>query len=129
MKTSFVKSACLLPVLGALIMAAVPVAAQRVTTRPQVPTGPTVTAPVPITTMQPGLGGSLPSVQTPSLSGALPSSSGIDTGVSVTSGSGDGSAGAIHDEARAFDFLERNGARLDPVGSAPILEKMRRVRK
>ena len=33
------------------------------------------------------------------------------------------------DEDRAFEYLERNGSRIDPVGSAPILGKMRRIRK
>lgn len=130
MKTSFAKFACLLPVLSALILAAAPVAAQRgITTRPMVPTGPAVTPPVPVTTMQPVLGGSLPAPQTPTLSSGMSPMSGIETGVSVSSGSGDGSGGVIDDEARAFDYLERNGARVDPVESAPILEKMRRVRK
>jgi hypothetical protein len=58
-----------------------------------------------------------------------------DAGVQVQTGDVAGEvAGEVvdsgpSDEDRALEFLERNGSRIDPVGSAPILDKMRRIRK
>lgn len=108
-----------------------PTAAQRGVPQVHPTTGPPVGVP------QTGVGPADPGSRLPTTVSAPDLNTTVynAAGVQVQTGevAGDVASEAVDsgpsDEDRAFEYLERNGSRIDPVGSAPILDKMRRIHK
>lgn len=121
-------------VLALAVMVVFPTAAQR--TAPTV--HPTTGLPGGVPWVQPQTGAgpanlvtTLPTTSTPDLNTSVYNAAGVEIQIgSVTGGvSSEVVDSGPSDADRALEYLERNASRIDPVGSTPILEKMRRVRK
>lgn len=130
-------------VLALALIVIFPAAAQRavpVVHPPAGPPGGVYGGQVPHGVGQTNLGTSLPQGSAPDLNTSGYATTGYATaGVGVQTGNATGSViGDVNsevvdsgpsDEERALEYLEYSASRIDPVGSAPIIEKMRRIRK
>lgn len=121
-------------VLALAVMVVFPTAAQRT-----VPTvHPTTGLPGGVPGVQPqtgagpaNLGTTLPTTTTPNLNTSVYNAAGVEIQTGGVTGevSSEVVDSGPSDEDRAFGYLEYNASRIDPIGSSPIIEKMRRIRK
>ena len=120
--------------LALAVMVIFPAAAQRSVPTAHPPTGPPggVTGVQTQTGIgQANLGTTLPTTSAPNLNTSVYNAAGVEVQTDGTTGGVNSEVvdSGPSDEDRAFEYLEYNASRMDPVGSTPIIEKMRRIRQ
>lgn len=126
-----VRPAAVLAIGLCCLFAALPLSAQRSVPTP-VPAGSKPVPTLPAPTGTGSLSGSLPqsTLPTPTLDTSWPAPG--PAGVQVEA-AGDGGDAVVdrgaEDEARAYEYLERQAERADLIGGTPVLGKMRRLRR